>query len=93
MSGGRGDRLRPDAAADLSAQPAGRRLRGLGSVGIQFPEQDGTVITFTFSAPLCAGTTSYFFDVAATNASVSDNATLFGYGSPPIGRLQSAALS
>ncbi|HML12226.1 MAG TPA: hypothetical protein VK456_02905 [Xanthobacteraceae bacterium] len=57
---------------------------GLGSVGIQSAEQDGTVITFTFSAPLCAGATSYFFGLAATNAPVSDNATLFGYGSPPI---------
>jgi len=57
---------------------------GLGSVGIQSAEQDGTVITFTFSTPLCAGATSYFFGMAATNAPASDNATLFGYGSPPI---------
>jgi hypothetical protein len=56
----------------------------LGSIGIQSAEQDGSVITFTFSAPLCAGKTSYFFGMASTNAPQSDSATLFGYGTPPI---------
>jgi len=57
---------------------------GVGSVGIQSAEQDGSVITFTFSAPLCAGQTSYFFGMASTTAPQSDTATLFGYGTPPI---------
>jgi hypothetical protein len=55
---------------------------GLGSVGIQSAEQDGDVITFTFSGYLCAGQSSYFFGLAAANAPQSTTATLFGFGSP-----------
>jgi hypothetical protein len=56
---------------------------GVGSVGIASAEQDGDVITFTFSAPLCAGQSSYFFGLAAAGPPQSSTATLFGYGSPP----------
>jgi len=56
---------------------------GLGSVGIQSAEQDGDVITFTFSGYLCAGQTSYFFGMAAAKGPQSATATLFGFGSPP----------
>jgi hypothetical protein len=56
---------------------------GLGSVGIQSAEQDGDVITFTFSTYLCGGETSYFFGLASTTAPQSATATLFGIGSPP----------
>lgn len=70
----------PNQPADAFVITAG----GLGSVGVQSAEQDGTVITFTFSTPLCAGQTSYFFGMASTKAPQSDTATLFGYGTPPI---------
>jgi len=53
---------------------------GLGSVGIQSAEQDGDVITFTFSGYLCAGQTSYFFGMAAATAPQAVTATLFGFG-------------
>jgi hypothetical protein len=56
---------------------------GLGSVGIQTAEQDGDVITFTFSQYLCGGETSYFFGMAATAGPQTATATLFGIGSPP----------
>ena len=56
---------------------------GLGSVGIQSAEQDGDVITFTFSTYLCGGQTSYFFGLASTAAPQTATATLFGIGNPP----------
>jgi hypothetical protein len=56
---------------------------GLGSVGIQSAEQDGDVITFTFSQYLCGGQTSYFFGMAATTGPQTVTATLFGIGNPP----------
>jgi hypothetical protein len=56
---------------------------GLGSVGIQTAEQDGDVITFTFSKYLCGGETSYFFGMAATTGPKTATATLFGIGNPP----------
>lgn len=56
---------------------------GLGSVGIQSAEQDGDVITFTFSQYLCGGETSYFFGMAATTGPQTVTATLFGIGNPP----------
>jgi hypothetical protein len=55
---------------------------GIGSVGIQSAEQDGTVITFTFAGYLCAGQSSYFFGLAATTAPQTATATLFGIGAP-----------
>jgi len=62
---------------------------GLGSVGIQLAEQDGTVITFTFSQYLCAGATSYFFGLAAPTRPQSTTALLYGFGNPPF--VQTAA--
>jgi hypothetical protein len=56
---------------------------GLGSVGIQSAEQDGDVITFTFKSYLCAGTSTYFFGLAAAKGPQSATATLFEFGSPP----------
>ena len=38
---------------------------GLGSVGLASAVQVGSVITFTFSAPVCPGATSYFFGLAS----------------------------
>jgi hypothetical protein len=60
---------------------------GLGSVGIASAEQDGDVITFTFSTALCAGQTSYFFGLAAANGPQSTTATAFGFGYPPFVQL------
>ena len=57
---------------------------GLGSDGIASAEQDGDVITFNFSHPLCAGKTSFFFGLAAKTAPAKTTATLFGIGSPPL---------
>lgn len=54
---------------------------GLGSVGIKSAEQNGDVITFTFSTYLCAGQTSFFFGLAAATPPLATNATLFGIGS------------
>lgn len=56
---------------------------GLGSVGLKSAEQDGTVITFTFSTPLCAGQSSDFFGLAAAKGPQQATATLFGFGNPP----------
>ncbi len=55
---------------------------GLGSIGLKSAEQDGDVITFTFSDYLCAGKTSFFFGLAATKPPVATTATLFGMGEP-----------
>jgi hypothetical protein len=38
---------------------------GLGSVGLASAVQVGSVITFTFSAPVCPGATSFFFGLAS----------------------------
>ena len=36
---------------------------GLGTVGLKSAVQAGVKIVFTFTAPVCPGATSYFFDV------------------------------
>ncbi len=56
---------------------------GVGSVGIASAEQDGDVITFTFTSYLCAGQSTYFFGLAAAQPPQSGSATLFGFGAPP----------
>lgn len=56
---------------------------GMGSVGIASAEQDGDVITFTFSSYVCAGTSTYFFGMAAAKAPQTATAVLFEFGSPP----------
>jgi hypothetical protein len=55
---------------------------GLGSIGLKSAEQDGNVITFTFSDYLCAGKTSFFFGLASTKAPMASSATIFGIGDP-----------
>lgn len=57
---------------------------GLGTIGIRSAEQDGDVITFTFSDYLCAGKTSFFFGLASAKAPKASSATIFGMGEPPI---------
>jgi hypothetical protein len=56
---------------------------GIGSVGIQSAEQDGDVITFTFTSYLCAGASTYFFGMAAAKGPQPATAVLFEFGSPP----------
>jgi hypothetical protein len=57
---------------------------GIGSIGIKSAEQDGNVVTFTFSNYLCFGSSSFFFGFAAAKGPVKTDATLFGIGSPPL---------
>jgi hypothetical protein len=56
---------------------------GIGSVGIASAEQDGDVITFTFTTYLCAGASTYFFGLAAATSPQAAAATLFEFGDPP----------
>lgn len=53
---------------------------GLGSDGFQSADQEGDVITFTFSTPLCGGQTSFFFGLASAKPPQAATMTLFGYG-------------
>jgi hypothetical protein len=55
---------------------------GIGTVGIKSVEQDGSVLTVTFTKFLCAGDSTYFFGLAATAAPQTGTATLFGSGVP-----------
>lgn len=57
---------------------------GIGEVGIKSAEQDGNFITLTFSNYLCRGQSTYFFGLAAAGAPQARDATLFGFGAPPI---------
>jgi hypothetical protein len=66
----------PNTPADVFVVTQG----GLGSDAIASAEQDGDVITFTFSTPLCGGQTSYFFGLASAKAPQPATATLFGFG-------------
>jgi hypothetical protein len=50
---------------------------GLGSVGLASANQVGSVITFTFSSPVCPGATSFFFGLASkSNTPVASTAKL-----------------
>jgi hypothetical protein len=61
---------------------------GLGTVGVS-AEQDGDVITFTFSKPICASepanaaNTTYFFGLASIHPPIAVSAGVFGTGNPP----------
>jgi hypothetical protein len=61
---------------------------GLGTVGIKSAEQDGDVITFEFSKPLCvadapgAGESTFFFGLASSKPPHGISAGMFGQGSP-----------
>jgi hypothetical protein len=62
---------------------------GLGTVGIKSAEQDGDVITFEFSKPMCVGTSpgagesTFFFGLASSKPPHGMTAGMFGFGSPP----------
>ena len=57
---------------------------GIGEVAIKSAEQDGNFITLTFDNYLCPGQSTYFFGLAATGLPQGQEASLFGFGSPPI---------
>jgi hypothetical protein len=60
---------------------------GLGTIGLASAEQNGSLVTFTFSQPVCAadasgpGHTTFFFGLASTHA---PEATLAGVGVPGV---------
>jgi hypothetical protein len=62
---------------------------GLGTIGIASAEQDGDVITFTFSKMLCASepanpaNTTFFFGLASAHPPGPVSAGIFGTGNPP----------
>jgi hypothetical protein len=61
---------------------------GLGSIGMASADKTGTVITFTFSKPVCAGAsagkgdTSYFFGLTAATAPKAITAQMQVTGGP-----------
>ena len=61
---------------------------GLGTIKLKSADQDGNVITFTFSTPVCpkegavAGATSFFFGLASTKPTHTTTGTLFTAGCP-----------
>lgn len=57
---------------------------GHGTVAVKSAEQDGDFIQFNFNGAVCVGQSSMFFGLASEKPPVSSEATLFGYGSPPI---------
>lgn len=69
----------PNEAAEVFVITTG----GLGSVGVKSAEQDGDVITFTFTDYLCGGKSSFFIGLASSKNPKSSTAMLFGIGHPP----------
>jgi hypothetical protein len=67
---------------------------GLGTIGLASAEQDGDVITFTLRNALCVppsptvNATTYFIGLASEMPPMAVNATVFGYGTPPIYSVQ-----
>lgn len=64
---------------------------GIGTVGIESAEQDGSVITFTFKNYLCAGASTFFFGMAAGKGPETVTPILFKYGNPPFIELEGRA--
>jgi len=62
---------------------------GLGTIGIKSAEQDGSVITFEFSKPLCVGNnpghgeSTFFFGLASDKQPHNIEAGMYGFGAPP----------
>jgi hypothetical protein len=56
---------------------------GLGTVGIKSAEQDGSVITFTFTKPMCVGESTFFFGLTSNQAPRGIAAGMFAIGNPP----------
>jgi hypothetical protein len=84
---------RPGQVADVYVITQG----GLGTVGIKSAEQDGGVITFTFTKPMCVGTnpgageSTFFFGLASNRAPRTITAGMFAFGNPPFLSLEARA--
>jgi hypothetical protein len=84
---------RPGQVADVYVITQG----GLGTVGIKSAEQDGGVITFTFTKPMCVGTnpgageSSFFFGLASNKPPRTITAGMFAFGDPPFLSLEARA--
>jgi len=61
---------------------------GLGTVKIKSAEQDGSVVTFAFSKPMCVGInpgqgeSTFFFGMASAKPPHAVDAGMWGYGTP-----------
>jgi hypothetical protein len=61
---------------------------GLGTIGLKSAERTGDVIQFTLASPICEDgpadikKTTFFFGLAATNAPMHINSTIYGIGDP-----------
>ena len=64
---------------------------GIGTVGIESAEQDGSVITFTFKSNVCAGQSTQFFGMAAGKGPETVTPVLFKIGTPPFYELDGRA--
>jgi hypothetical protein len=70
---------------------------GLGTVGIKSAEQDGNVITFEFSKPMCVsnapggGESTFFFGLASSKPPHPITAGMYGQGNPPFLSLDARA--
>jgi hypothetical protein len=56
---------------------------GVGTVSIKSAEQEGDVISFLFSKPVCVSDTTFFFGLTSERRPTSVAAGVFGYGNPP----------
>jgi hypothetical protein len=76
---------KPGTNADIYVVTGG----GLGTIGVKSAEQDGDVITFEFSKPVCVPpapvvtATTFFFGMASTKTPKAISAGLYGIGNPP----------
>lgn len=64
---------------------------GIGTVGIESAEQDGSVITFTFKSNVCPGASTQFFGMAAAKGPETVTPVLFKIGTPPFYQLDGRA--
>jgi hypothetical protein len=61
---------------------------GLGTIGLASAEQDGDVVTFTLTSPLCLAAspsnaaTTFFIGLASTQSPQATSATVFAFGEP-----------
>lgn len=57
---------------------------GVGTVPVKSAEQDGDFIQFNFDGGLCPGASSLMFALPSKHPPGPSNATIFGYGNPPV---------
>jgi hypothetical protein len=70
---------------------------GLGTISVKSAEQDGSVITFNFSKPMCVGTnagqgeSTFFFGLASAKQPHEIDAGMYGFGTPAFISLKARA--